>query len=293
MLSFVITGGSTVWDMEMSRLRRSSRLREEAQSKGNAYACIRTKKRKRSCSEENFQIHCTIPRKKANLNTKAIIGSKTVLPEIVSAPQSRDFPLAKGAAESRHFEKLRILGKGAHGCVYLVRMIGSNLLYAMKVMDKKNQLNPTRVKRVLTERDILATVNHPFIVNMYATFQTTEHLCFVMEYCAGGTLDATLRKHPRGRFPEETVRFYATEVVIALEYLHHLGYIYRDLKTENILIRGDGHIALADFDLCKTAKASSPKVIPKEQSFTEKVRSTLNFRRKLLSLILRNMSGLT
>jgi len=86
-----------------------------------------------------------------------------------------------------------------------------------------------KVKRVLTEREILATANHPFIITMFASFQTSSRLCFVMEYAAGGEFFKVLQRQPNKRLREDAARFYAAEVTLALEYLHHMGFIYRDL----------------------------------------------------------------
>jgi len=98
-----------------------------------------------------------------------------------------------------------------------------------------------KIKRALTEQDILATANHPFIVTLYHSFQSEEYLYFCMEYCSGGEFFGALQTRPGKCLPEDSSRFYATEVVAALEYLHLMGFIYRDLKPESmsrILILG-------------------------------------------------------
>lgn len=129
-----------------------------------------------------------------------------------------------------HFEKLRLLGRGDVGKVYLARIRGTEELYAIKVLQKEEMIRRNKIKRVLTEREILVTTDHPFIVSLYATFQSTEKLYYVMEYCAGGEMFRLLQKQPNKVLPEHVVRFYAAEVLLALEYLHLMGYIYRDLK---------------------------------------------------------------
>jgi len=120
-------------------------------------------------------------------------------------------------------------------------------------LGKKEMLERNKVKRCLTEREILATANHPFIVTLYYSFQSSDHLYFVMEYCAGGEFFRALQKQPHKCLPEDHARFYAAEVLLALEYLHMMGFIYRDLKPENILLHENGHIQLTDFDLSKQA----------------------------------------
>jgi protein-serine/threonine kinase len=111
---------------------------------------------------------------------------------------------------------------------------------------------------VLTEREILAGANHPFIVGLYYTFQSYDHLFFVMDYCGGGEFFRTLQQQPERRLPEPYARFYAAEVVLALEYVHMLGFVYRDLKPENILLHASGHIMLTDFDLSKRSATPGP-----------------------------------
>jgi len=160
------------------------------------------------------------------------------------------------------FEKLALIGKGDVGKVYLIRHKITKQLYAMKVLDKQEMVKRNKVKRVLTEREILATADHPFIVTLYWSFQSVRKLFFVMDYCAGGEFFRVLQKQPGKCLPEDQARFYGAEVLLALEYLHLLGFIYRDLKPENILMHASGHIMLTDFDLSKAAATSiNPQVI--------------------------------
>ena len=90
-----------------------------------------------------------------------------------------------------------------------------------------------KIKRALTEQEILATANHPFIVTLYHSFQSEQYLYFCMEYCMGGEFFRALQSRPGKCLPEEAARFYAAEVTAALEYLHLMGFIYRDLKPES------------------------------------------------------------
>jgi protein-serine/threonine kinase len=91
-----------------------------------------------------------------------------------------------------------------------------------------------KIKRALTEQEILATANHPFIVTLYHSFQSEGYLYFCMEYCMGGEFFRALQTRPGKCLPEDGSRFYAAEVVAALEYLHLMGFIYRDLKPESM-----------------------------------------------------------
>ncbi|KAL4081711.1 kinase-like domain-containing protein [Scleroderma yunnanense] len=161
------------------------------------------------------------------------------------------------------FLKIKMLGKGDVGRVYLVREKKTDKLYAMKgdcrlldhvrktLLSKKEMIERKKIKRALTEQEILATSNHPFIVTLYHSFQSEEYLYFCMEYCMGGEFFRALQTRPGKCLSEDGSRFYAAEVVAALEYLHLNGFIYRDLKPENILLHQSGHIMLSDFDLAK------------------------------------------
>lgn len=149
------------------------------------------------------------------------------------------------------FQKIKMLGRGDVGKVYLVREKKTGKLYAMKVLSKAEMIERKKIKRALTEQEILATANHPFIVTLYHSFQSEQYLYFCMEYCMGGEFFRALQSRPGKCLPEEAARFYAAEVTAALEYLHLMGFIYRDLKPENILLHHSGHIMLSDFDLAK------------------------------------------
>ncbi|EEY19135.1 serine/threonine-protein kinase nrc-2 [Verticillium alfalfae VaMs.102] len=131
------------------------------------------------------------------------------------------------------FDKIKLIGKGDVGKVYLVREKKSTRLYAMKVLSKKEMIKRNKIKRALAEQEILATSNHPFIVTLYHSFQSEDYLYLCMEYCSGGEFFRALQTRPGKCIPEEDARFYAAEVTAALEYLHLMGFIYRDLKPEN------------------------------------------------------------
>lgn len=92
-------------------------------------------------------------------------------------------------------------------------------------------------------------MDHPFLPTLYASFETRTHVCLITDFCPGGELFLLLERQPKKVFREDAARFYIAEVVIALEYLHCQGVIYRDLKPENVLLQKDGHVMLSDFDL--------------------------------------------
>ncbi|KAJ4472312.1 AGC/RSK protein kinase [Lentinula aciculospora] len=181
------------------------------------------------------------------------------------------------------FLKIKMLGKGDVGKVYLVREKKTDKLFAMKVLSKKEMIERKKIKRALTEQEILATANHPFIVTLYHSFQSEGYLYFCMEYCMGGEFFRALQARPGKCLPEEGARFYAAEVVAALEYLHLMGFIYRDLKPENILLHQSGHIMLSDFDLAKQFgdSGTAPAMVHSEQNGVPLINTmacTSNFR---------------
>ncbi|XP_072967785.1 serine/threonine-protein kinase RHS3-like isoform X2 [Typha angustifolia] len=164
--------------------------------------------------------------------------------EAIQLVNSRDPPLGVN-----HFKLLKRLGYGDIGSVYLVELKGANKFFAMKVMDKASLISRNKLLRAQTEREILSLLDHPFLPTLYSHFETEKFHCLVMEYCSGGNLHSLRQKQPNKYFTERAARFYASEVLLALEYLHMLGIVYRDLKPENVLVRDGGHIMLSDFDL--------------------------------------------
>ncbi|KAG8385942.1 hypothetical protein BUALT_Bualt03G0097700 [Buddleja alternifolia] len=164
--------------------------------------------------------------------------------DAISSASSKDSPLGLS-----NFRLLKRLGYGDIGSVYLVELRGTNTFFAMKVMDKGSLASRNKLLRAQTEREILGLLDHPFLPTLYTYFETEKFYCLVMEFCSGGNLHTLRQKQPNKHFSEEAARFYASEVLLALEYLHMLGIVYRDLKPENVLVREEGHIMLSDFDL--------------------------------------------
>nr|XP_019567969.1 PREDICTED: ribosomal protein S6 kinase alpha-2 [Rhinolophus sinicus] len=189
----------------------------------------------------------------------------TLLPKARSAAPAEEEGVVKEIDISHHvkegfekadpsqFELLKVLGQGSYGKVFLVRKIkGSDAgqLYAMKVLKKATLKVRDRVRSKM-ERDILAEVNHPFIVKLHYAFQTEGKLYLILDFLRGGDLFTRLSKEVM--FTEEDVKFYLAELALALDHLHSLGIIYRDLKPENILLDEEGHIKITDFGLSKEA----------------------------------------
>ncbi|ERN04411.1 hypothetical protein AMTRI_Chr03g140940 [Amborella trichopoda] len=166
--------------------------------------------------------------------------------EAIHSVRSRE---GNGALGLGHFRLLKRVGCGDIGSVYLAELRGTSCYFAMKVMDKALLASRKKLLRAQTEREILSSLDHPFLPTLYAHFETEKFSCLVMEFCSGGDLHTLRQRQPGKHFSEQAARFYASEILMALEYLHMMGVIYRDLKPENVLVREDGHIMLSDFDL--------------------------------------------
>ncbi|KAJ8660019.1 hypothetical protein O0I10_004246 [Lichtheimia ornata] len=147
------------------------------------------------------------------------------------------------------FHVLRTLGTGSFGRVHLVQSRVNARYYAIKVLKKSEVVRLKQVAHSNNEKHILESVAHPFLVNMWGTFQDDVNLYMVMDYVPGGELFSILRRSQR--FPDHVAKFYAAEVVLAIEYLHSKDVIYRDLKPENLLLDASGHIRITDFGFAK------------------------------------------
>jgi len=155
-------------------------------------------------------------------------------------------------ANKMDFQIIRPLGKGSFGEVSLVKHLRTNETYAMKVMKKADC--EELYDDVYSEMKILAMLSHPFIVGMHFWFEDSDQLYYILDFVPGGELYHHLLR--RRRFSEPVARFYMAEIVLALEYLHKDGIMYRDLKPENLLLDADGHIKMTDFGLSKSGITS-------------------------------------
>jgi len=156
------------------------------------------------------------------------------------------------------FELLLLLGEGSFGKVLLVREKATAALFAMKVISKRLVEETEQTTRaVMAERAVMASVDNPFFVHLHAAFQTRRSLYLVMGVVEGGELEELLAAQPDRVLPEDCVRFFAAQLVVALTYLHERAepIIYRDLKPENCLLDREGNLVLTDFGLAKTVTA--------------------------------------
>ena len=147
----------------------------------------------------------------------------------------------------RDFEFIKFLGKGAFGTVWLVRKKATGDHYAMKIVEWADRATHNRIADLKAEKDIYEVLQGDFVVKAIWTFHYNNCICFVTEYMIGGDFNKFLEDE--GRLDEDQARFYAAELVLAIESLHNLGIIHRDLKPENILLDNKGHIRLTDFGL--------------------------------------------
>ncbi|XP_022743099.1 serine/threonine-protein kinase AtPK2/AtPK19-like [Durio zibethinus] len=147
------------------------------------------------------------------------------------------------------FEVLKVVGQGAFGKVYQVRLSNTSDIYAMKVMRKDKIMEKNHTEYMKSERDILTKVDHPFIVQLRYSFQTKYRLYLVLDFVNGGHLFFQLYR--QGLFREDLARIYTAEIVSAVSHIHANGIMHRDLKPENILLDADGNVMLTDFGLAK------------------------------------------
>lgn len=155
------------------------------------------------------------------------------------------------------FELLRVLGRGSFGKVMQVKKKDTGKIYAMKILKKRAIIARNQVEHTKSERKILQSLQHPFLMTLRYAFQSPEKLYFVLDYYMGGELFFHLKN--KRRFSEETARVYVAEIAMALGHLHSLGFIYRDLKPENILLDDQGHCCLTDFGLSKDIDPNNPE----------------------------------
>ncbi|XP_068661992.1 3-phosphoinositide-dependent protein kinase 1-like isoform X2 [Aristolochia californica] len=158
------------------------------------------------------------------------------------------------------FELGKIYGVGSYSKVVRAKKKDTGKVYALKIMDKKFITKEKKTSYVKLERIVLDQLDHPGIVRLLFTFQDNYSLYMALESCEGGELFGQITR--KGSLSEADARFYAAEVIDALEYIHGVGLVHRDIKPENLLLTSDGHIKIADFGSVKPMKDSQIKLLP-------------------------------
>lgn len=221
------------------------------------------------------------------LNVKKEESPKNDVLPVSSFLVPNQYALNKPPVETRKTLRLTLedfnikqtVGTGSFARVHLAQSKINDKYYAIKAINKKDLVSRRQVEHAQNERYILGSVSHPFIVKLWGTFQSESHVFLVMDYIPGGELFRQIRT--KKGFTEEHAKFYAAEVMLALEYLHTQDVAYRDLKPENILIDHRGHIKLTDFGfakkvtditwtVCGTPDYLAPEII-RSQGYTKAV----------------------
>uniref|UniRef100_A0A2R9CKK4 Serine/threonine-protein kinase MRCK beta n=1 Tax=Pan paniscus TaxID=9597 RepID=A0A2R9CKK4_PANPA len=147
------------------------------------------------------------------------------------------------------FEIIKVIGRGAFGEVAVVKMKNTERIYAMKILNKWEMLKRAETACFREERDVLVNGDCQWITALHYAFQDENHLYLVMDYYVGGDLLTLLSKF-EDKLPEDMARFYIGEMVLAIDSIHQLHYVHRDIKPDNVLLDVNGHIRLADFGSC-------------------------------------------
>ena len=188
-------------------------------------------------------------------STPILAATPARAPSSNASPKTlrRSLTGSSGGLKLSDFSILGKLGEGGFGTVLLARLKSTGALCAIKLLLKQCMTTTMHAERVLREARTMMDTQHPFIVTLHGAFQDEQYVYFVLEYMGGGDLFAQMqwRVGDGQGLPEEQVRLIAAEIALALDKLHRHGYMYRDLKPENVLVSSDGHLKLADFGLAK------------------------------------------
>lgn len=205
---------------------------------------------------ENFyhqSVNHAIDRNKRRLQFEKEIESegseerKNRARNLLLSKESQFMRLRRTRLTLEDFRTIKVIGKGAFGEVRLVQKTDTGKVYAMKTLIKSEMSRKDQLAHVKAERDILAGSDSEWVVSLFYSFQDSDFLYLIMEFLPGGDLMTMLIKWQV--FTEDITRFYMAECVLAIEAIHKLGFIHRDIKPDNILIDIDGHIKLSDFGL--------------------------------------------
>ncbi|XP_057250240.1 probable serine/threonine protein kinase IREH1 isoform X3 [Beta vulgaris subsp. vulgaris] len=205
--------------------------------------------------EKYLQLVELVDNEKIDLASTVIDEDAPLEDDVVRSLRTSPIHSAKDRTSIDDFEIIKPISRGAFGRVFLAKKRTTGDLFAIKVLKKADMIRKNAVESILAERNILISVRNPFVVRFFYSFTCRENLYLVMEYLNGGDLYSLLRS--LGCLDEGVARVYLAEVVLALEYLHSLHVVHRDLKPDNLLIAHDGHIKLTDFGLSKVGLINS------------------------------------
>ena len=175
----------------------------------------------------------------------------------------------------REYESLQIIGRGAFGEVHVCREIKTGKIYAVKKIKKDILIKKNQIIHIRSEQQFMSKVKSPWIVDLKASFQEDDYLYLVMEFCQGGDFMNLLIK--RDILTEDEARFYTAELILAVESIHKLDCIHRDIKPDNILIDKNGHIKLSDFGLAKIPENLGISPNPKKNSKKNRLTHQKNY----------------
>lgn len=205
--------------------------------------------------EKYLQLCEMVDDEKVDIASTVIDEDAPLEDDVVRSLRTSPIHSSKDRTSIDDFEIIKPISRGAFGRVFLAKKRTTGDLFAIKVLKKADMIRKNAVESILAERDILISVRNPFVVRFFYSFTCRENLYLVMEYLNGGDLYSLLRN--LGCLNEDVARVYIAEVVLALEYLHSLRVVHRDLKPDNLLIAHDGHIKLTDFGLSKVGLINS------------------------------------
>ncbi|CAI8049436.1 Serine/threonine-protein kinase 38-like [Geodia barretti] len=172
--------------------------------------------------------------------------------QIHAQKETQFLRLRRSRLGKKDFKCLKIIGRGAFGEVALVQKQDTGHVYAMKILRKADMLEKEQIAHARAERDILVEADNPWVVKMYYSFQDSVSLYLIMEFLPGGDMMTLLMK--KDILSEDVTRFYIAETVLAIDSIHTLNFIHRDIKPDNLLLDAKGHIKLSDFGLCTGLK---------------------------------------